>query len=323
MEVCTMLEGFPSVETLATTYDNEIYEKNFFGGLISTTAPTSTAPAWSSTKTDYQIGDVVYISGLKTEYICGEVGNMEYPPSSPAWQPRSANDYRQVDSMPTTKTVSSNDIVNIYSVYQANYLIGQFIDGVETITVEVLDNNMQPTGQILGEITMTEVIDFTCFACCNPPASVKRFFYLNLEEKKCEDPYIQVTFKKHSQAAYIKIGTVVVVRAINIGEPDASTTLTLDNGIVFERTKITKDINAVNMGTTIELSGKATIKPADKKRLYKKMMEYQGLTFTIFDVPELEILEGVVMGKFTTPSGLQMGLGYDTEYEFKKQGVLA
>lgn len=318
-----MLEGFPFVETKSVVYGSEQYERNFFGGLVSTTVPTSTYPAWDSTKTDYQIGDKVSIDALKTDYVCGEVGNREYPPSSSMWEAVTANDYRQIDSIPTTKSVSTADVVNVYDVTYANYIVGHFIDGVDTITIESLDDTLQPTGVVLGTIKMTEIIDYTCFSCCNPPASKKRFFHFALDEKKCSTRFVRVTLTKHVQSSSVSIGTIAPVRAVDAGMPELDTRVEVDNGITFQRTKITKNIHAVNMGATITVSGNAYISADAKKRLHKKIMEYQGITFTLFDIHELEVIEGVIMGKFTMPGGLQIGLDRDTKYQFKKQGVLA
>ena len=319
-----MLEGFPTVQTLSMLYCDELYEINFFGGLVSTTFGVSTHPAWDSTKTDYQIGDRVHFAELKTDYICGEAGNMEFPPASPAWEPVASNDYRQIDDVQTSKSVSTADTVtNIYDVSYMNYLVGCFIDGVSKITVDVLDDNMSPTGEVLGEVVMSEIVDYTCFSCCNPPPYKKRFFRMKIDPKNCNTRYIRVVLTRSLDSYTINVGTLTVVRAVDAGVPNFDTRVKTDNGIGFERTKITKNIRVINMGATITVSGKSRISPNAKNILYKNMIEYNGVTFTIFDIPELEVIEGVVMGKFEAENGLQIGLSRDTEYQFRKQGVLA
>jgi len=326
MAACTtdhqMLEGFPTLAKREIIHDGETYSRPFFGGLMSTTAPVSTKPAWDAAKTDYKIGDIIYIDELKTEYICGEAGSRLYPPSTATWQPRTANDYRQVDSIPTTKTTSTTDVVNIYNVEYMNYIVGHFIDGVATVTIEQLDNSMNPTGVIIATITMTEIIEFVCYDCCNPPPERKRYFSKSLMDMECATKFIKVTLKAQVGET-IKIGTITPVNAINAGIPDFNTTVKVDDGIAFRRLSITEDIEAFNGGASIILTGQALIKPGDKKILHKRKMGYYGITFTIFDIPELEVIEGVVMGKFSMPNGLQLGLTRDTEYQFKKEGVLA
>ena len=322
---CSMLEGFPSAVSLYTNspLDNEQYSRTFFGGLVSTNIPPSTGAAWDENKVDYKIGDVIYISDLKTEFICGENGNIDFPPSSAFWFPRTGNDYRQIDQMPTTKSVSANDVVNVYDVLYANYIVGHFIDGVEKITIETLASDMTTVTGLLDEIQMSEIVEFDCFSCCNPPPEKRRYFSLCLSDKSCSERYIKVTLTRSATSPSIEIGTIAVVRAIEAGKPQLDTTISTDSGIDFQRQKITNDIDAVRLGATIEVTGTAYIEPRHKKILYKKLLSYQGITFTIIDMEELEVLDGVIMGRFSTPSGLKIGLNDNSLYRFKKQGVLA
>jgi len=321
-----LLEGFPR-ELKKEVYHNEIfYRRYFFGGLDSTTIAASNYPAWDETKTDYAVGDRIYIDELKTVYMCGKAGNMDYPPSTSLWKPETGNDYRQIDLMPTTKSLSTDaDVTNIYDVMYSTHLIGQFIDGVSQIVIEELDSSKNPTGKTLATIEMTKIVDYKCFYCCNPPPIRKRDFILDLKELECASRYIRVKLTRDTGSTYIRIGTLVPVRAINIGEPNFDLRVKINNGLEYHKIGISGDIDAVITGTTISLTGKSRITSDNKSTLYEMLMYYRGVTFTLTDVKDLKTIGGVVMGKLTVTNGLQVGLYTDriTDFSFKKEGVLA
>jgi len=316
--------GYSKVEPVETIYKDNIYTRLFYGNTISNTFDISSYPAWDENKTDYKIGDKVVIQELRSVYTCGKDGSMLYPPSTSEWLPSSCNKYKHLDDIPTTKSISTNDVVEVvYDAIYANYIIGQFIDGVERIEIYSLYADTLEEKELLSTIKMTQIIDFTCFTCCNPPPSIKRNFVFSLKEKSCSDRFVKVKLFKSGTAAAIKVGTLVVVRALSAGILLKDPKVNINRNIDFKYLKLTQDIFTYTMGSTVEFEADLFIKGSDKKRLWDYQQKYSSLQFIILDTPQLEILESTLMGAITLPKGFSIGLDKDTEYTINLKGVIA
>jgi len=138
---------------------------------------------WDSAKTDYAIGDIVYIDGFWAEYACLVQGTRGVPSVSDDWvKSGTLAQYRYRDNAPTRmsyKAINEPLILTLNLDMSTDYLFIQNLKNVSHIKIEGL-NLADEVVETLEDRDLKRIVAFQKYNCCSIQYTTENFLTMPL-----------------------------------------------------------------------------------------------------------------------------------------------
>ena len=204
----------------------------------------TTATTWDSSKTDYQIGDVVYLDGFWSEYTCLVAGTRGVPSVSDDWvKSGTLSQYRYRDNAPTRMSYSSVDtplILTLNLDRTTDYLFIQNLKNVAHVKIEGL-NLADEVVETIEDKDLSRIFSFRKYDCCSIEYKSENF--VTLPVGGCNS-YQKIRITLTQNAGKIPfVGSACVGRKWDIGCLKEYPTLIPKSTAKFELQDIDFDLN--------------------------------------------------------------------------------